>query len=185
MNHAMDNNPSKPAPPRINEPFRHRIPPEHMLPAAFCKYDDLTMRGEWKKAAEFCQELANQPDSALELWQMIAFCRMYAEEYEQAEAAARYAIEREPGYGEAWYMLGCIQQNMNALEEAVDSLSRSISLIPQNPLPWHELAIVYELMGNYEAALNALKQSIAVGKNPNRFQRYLDYLQKLVRGEKP
>jgi tetratricopeptide (TPR) repeat protein len=110
--------------------------------------------------------------------------------YAKSEAAARKALELNPGLSIAWAVLGEVAADGGDLIAAVDSYDRAIENDPLNPTAWFWRGLRYALIGFLDQAVSDIEQCIrldpayyncyrhisamyaALGRNEDAFSAY-------------
>jgi tetratricopeptide (TPR) repeat protein len=83
------------------------------------------------------------PDRNAADWFNFAFLLEAEDRLEEAEAAFRRALERDPRLDRAWYGLGITLIRQRRFDEAVTALRRNTELQPMSPFGWYQLARVH------------------------------------------
>jgi tetratricopeptide (TPR) repeat protein len=77
---------------------------------------------------------------------------------EEAEAAARLAVARDPDLAEAWETLGTILVQRNRLEEGCACYEKAVEIKPEFVEALNNLAVSLNLLGRNQAAMVRYKQ---------------------------
>jgi Flp pilus assembly protein TadD len=77
---------------------------------------------------------------------------------EEAEAAVRRALERDPSYAEAWETLGTILVRRNKHEEGCVCYQKAVEIKPEFVQALNNLAVTLNFLGRNQAAMAHYKQ---------------------------
>jgi tetratricopeptide (TPR) repeat protein len=77
---------------------------------------------------------------------------------EAAEAAVRFAIQRDPDCASAWETLGTILAQRGVLEESADCYETAVRIDPTFAHALNNLAVILDRMGKLEAAEERYKE---------------------------
>lgn len=92
---------------------------------------------------------------------------------DEAEAAARKALELDPNDRTANWALGAALANQGRLEDALGAFERQMALNPNLALAHQWTAIVHILMGNPELALQPLETAIELSPRDPRMSTFI------------
>ncbi|MFK8257290.1 sulfotransferase [Erwinia sp. AnSW2-5] len=84
---------------------------------------------------------------------------------EEAERAARRAVEREPQLTAGWNNLGIILQECGKLDDSLECLQRVSSFEPDNPEAHNNLGNTYKLLGQLNEAKASYQQALSLHPN--------------------
>ena len=77
------------------------------------------------------------------------------QEFAEAEAAYREALEHQPGWSDCLQAMGMAQMNGGKLKEALETLLEVTKLAPEDPLAFTSLSMCYVRMENIDKAEEA------------------------------
>ncbi|HFD38715.1 MAG TPA: hypothetical protein ENJ31_02525 [Anaerolineae bacterium] len=172
--------PTAPRPRRAEPPPRPRLPPPPLRPApagrqgaggAFDPTPPLDrarrafQREDYDAVLRELDRLPPDPSARQEADLLRAATLLQQTRLEEAEAACRRALDREPWQAEAHLLLGLIRRQQGQAEAAVQSLKQAIYLQPTHHHPHFFLAETYRDLGavrearrEYENTLNILRR---------------------------
>lgn len=101
--------------------------------------------------------LAAHPEQRAGDWFNLAYLFEAQGRLQEAEAAFREALARDPRLDRAWYGLSLTLIRLDRLDEAVAALKRNTELQPMSPYGWYQLARVHSRLHQPEETLRIIR----------------------------
>jgi tetratricopeptide (TPR) repeat protein len=119
----------------------------------------LADKGQLDEAIEVCNQMARQPELAYEAQISIGNLQAARQQYAEAEAAYRQAIDISPKRIDAYLQLASLCQQQDKLDEAEQLLRQAVQNDSTNAEAYYNLGMIYEHQEVFDRALESYKKA--------------------------
>ena len=129
------------------------------------KWTDVPVN-ETGRALELAQRAVSLDPTSPHAYWALGFTHLFRKEYDQAEAAAKKAIQYAPNYADGYGLLSLISNHRWNAKDGIAYIERAISLNPHYTAEYlYSLGIGQYALGEYDKAIEYMLQ--ALDRNPN------------------
>ncbi len=169
--------------------IRHSL---QMVPANAGAWNNLgnvlLLAGRLDEVAEVYERAvqhADKPQEAVLALNNLCTLHRKRDAFDESEAAARQALERDPGFGDAWYNLSLTLLKQGRVHDGLIAHSHAVALWPRSLQPRHEVIRALMLLGHLDQAAELLREWLAEGADNPVAQHLLAACEAGLSGQAP